>query len=82
MSEALAAVFPLTTMQTCIVYLIRHRLDFASARDRKRLAAALRTIYAAAPRPPEALDRFARSAWSTRSPTVVAPGLAAGHPVL
>ena len=35
MSEALAAVFPLTTLQTCLVHLIRHSLDFASARDRK-----------------------------------------------
>src|SRR5207247_7015122 len=32
MSEALAAVFPLTTLQTCIVHLIRHSLDYASAR--------------------------------------------------
>src|SRR5918994_4174466 len=74
MSEALAAVFPLTTLQTCIVHLIRHSLDFASARDRKILAAALRTIYAAgsAEAAAEALDAFARSPWGTRFPTVVA----------
>src|SRR5438132_10278757 len=47
MSEALAAVFPAPTLQTCIVHLIRHSLDFASARDRKLLAAALRPIYTA-----------------------------------
>ena len=28
--EALAAVFPATTLQTCIVHLIRNSLDFAS----------------------------------------------------
>ncbi len=29
MSEALTAVFPATTLQTCIVHLIRYSLDFA-----------------------------------------------------
>ena len=42
MSEALAAVFPATTLQTCIVHLIRHSLDFANWKERKPLAAALR----------------------------------------
>jgi len=39
MSEALAAVFPATTLQTCIVHLLRHSLEFVSWRDRKPLAA-------------------------------------------
>jgi len=30
MPEALAAVYPQTTLQTCIVHLIRDSLDFAS----------------------------------------------------
>jgi putative transposase len=74
MSEALAAVFPLTTLQTCIVHLIRHSLDFASARERTLLAAALRPIYTAASAEvaEEALEAFARSALGTRFPTVVA----------
>ena len=38
MSEALAAVFPTTTLQTCIIYLIRHSLDFANWKERKLLA--------------------------------------------
>ena len=50
MSEALAAVFPATTLQTCIVHLIRHSLDFANWKERKPLAAALRPIYTAAER--------------------------------
>jgi putative transposase len=45
MSEALAAVFPATTLQTCLVHLIRHSLDFASWKERKALAKALRPIY-------------------------------------
>ena len=47
MSEALAAVFPATTLQTCIVHLIRHRLDFANWKERKLMAVALRPIYTA-----------------------------------
>src|SRR5688572_15126371 len=47
MSEALAAVFPETTLQTCIVHLIRQSLDFATWKERKPLATALRTIYGA-----------------------------------
>ena len=48
MPAALAAVFPRTTLQTCIVHLIHNSLDYASWKDRKTLAAALRPIYAAA----------------------------------
>jgi putative transposase len=44
MGEALSAVFPATTLQTCIVHLIRGSLDFASWKDRKALAAALRPV--------------------------------------
>src|SRR5205085_11134067 len=45
MSEALAAVFPATTLQTCVVHLIRNSLEFANWKERKLLAAALRPIY-------------------------------------
>ena len=44
MSEALAAVFPATTLQTCIVHLIRNSLDCANWKERKPLAAAWRPI--------------------------------------
>ena len=47
MPEALAAVFPATTLQTCIVHLIRNSLDYASWKDRKALVAAIRPIYTA-----------------------------------
>ena len=47
MPEALAAVFPATTLQTCIVHLTRNCLDYASWKERKALAAAIRPIYTA-----------------------------------
>jgi putative transposase len=74
MGEALAAVFPLTTLQTCIVHLIRHSLDFASWQERKPLAAALRPIYTAvnSEAAGAALDAFERGPWGTKFPTVVA----------
>jgi putative transposase len=74
MSEALAAVFPATTLQTCIVHLIRHSLGFANWKERQPLAAALRAIYGApsAEHAGAALDAFARGPWGTKFPTVVA----------
>ena len=74
MSEALAAVYPATTLQTCIVHLIRHSLDFANWKERKPLAKALRPLYtaASAEAASAALDDFARGPWGTKFPTVVA----------
>ena len=74
MPEALEAVFPQTTLQTCIVHLIRHSLDYASYRDRLELARALRTIYTAptTDAAASALDAFEGSALGGRFPTVVA----------
>jgi transposase-like protein len=74
MPEALAAVFPATTLQTCIVHLIRNSLDYASWKERKLLAAAIRPIYTAATaEAAEAeLDAFERGPWGQKFPTVVA----------
>jgi transposase-like protein len=74
MSEALAAVYPATTLQTCIVHLLRNSLEFANWKQRKPLAMALRAIYTApsADAAMAALDEFERGAWGTRFPTVVA----------
>jgi transposase-like protein len=47
MSEALTAVYPATTLQTCLVHLLRHSLEFANWKERKPLAKALRPIYTA-----------------------------------
>lgn len=74
MPEALGAVFPATTLQTCIVHLIRNSLDYASWKDRKALAAALKPIYTAAnaEAAQAALDAFEQGSWGERFPTVAA----------
>ena len=45
--EAIEATWPQTTVQTCIVHLIRAAMRFVSYSDRKKVAAALRPIYTA-----------------------------------
>ena len=45
--EAIEAVFPRTIVQTCIVHLIRHSLEFVSWADRKPVVPQLRAIYRA-----------------------------------
>ena len=74
MPEALATVFPATTLQTCIVHLIRNSLDYASWKDRKLLAAAIRPIYtaASAEAAQAQLDAFEGGPWGGKFPTVVA----------
>jgi len=73
MAEALATAFPKATLQTCIVHLIRNSLDYASWKDRKALATALRPIYAAASAAAAAaaLDAFEAGEWGRKFPTVV-----------
>ena len=74
MSEALAAVYPATTLQTCLVHLVRASLAFASWKDRKALAHALRTLYTApdSDQAAAALDAFADGPWGQRWPAIVA----------
>lgn len=74
MPGALEVVFPQTTLQTCVVHLIRNSLDYASWKDRKPLATALRPIYAAASAETAeaALDAFESGEWGRKFPTVVA----------
>jgi transposase-like protein len=72
--EALGAVFPATTLQTCIVHLIRNSLDFATWKDRKALAQALRPIYSAISAEAAAveLEAFEQGPWGRKYATVVA----------
>jgi putative transposase len=72
MPEALAAAFPTTTLQTCLVHLIRNSLEFVGWKDRKPLAMALRAIYRAshAEAAQIALDAFEAGSWGTRFPTI------------
>ena len=70
--EAITAVFPQATVQTCIVHLLRHSLDFASWKDRKPVAAALKGIYRAvdAAAGEAALSAFQESFWGQKYPAI------------
>ena len=74
MAEALEAVYPRTTLQTCIVHLLRNSLSYAGYKDRKGLAEALKPIYQAvsAEAAEAALEAFAEGEWGQRFPTVAA----------
>ncbi len=74
MAEALAVVYPDTTLQTCIVHLIRNSLDYASWKERKALATAIKPIYkaASAEAAQAELDAFEDGPWGQKFPTVVA----------
>lgn len=70
--EAITAVFPEAVVQTCIVHLLRNSMDFVSWKDRKPLAAALKSIYRAvdAKAAEEALTAFEDSEWGRRYPAI------------
>jgi len=74
MPEALAVVYPATTLQTCIVHLIRNSLDYASWKERKQLAAAIKPIYTAvnAEAAEAQLSEFEKGPWGEKFPTVAA----------
>ena len=56
-TEAVEATWPQTTVQTCVVHLIRASMRFVSYADRKRLAVALRPIYTAPTAEAAAVER-------------------------
>jgi len=62
------------------VHLIRNSLDYASWKDRKLLAAAIRPIYTAANAEAALalLDAFEQGPWGQTFPTVVAIGAGPG----
>jgi transposase-like protein len=72
LAEAIEVAFPKTTVQTCIVHLIRNSLEYASWKDRKAVAAALKPIYAAASAEAaqEALEAFEAGPWGRKYPTI------------
>ena len=72
--EAIAAVFPRTQVQACIVHLIRNSLDLVSYKDRRAVAAALKEIYRAphAEAGRAALDDFADGIWGRKYPAITA----------
>jgi putative transposase len=71
--EAIGQVWANALVQTCVVHLIRNSMRYASWKDRKGIAAALRPIYTA-PTPEaaqSALEDFASSELGRRCPAVV-----------
>ena len=69
--DAITAAFPETTVQTCIVHLTRHSLNFCGWKDRKAVAADLRMIYSAATADlaADALDAFEEK-WGEKFPSI------------
>ena len=69
--EAIEAVYPKTQVQLCIVHQVRHSLRFVGWKERKEVAADLRTIYGAATlqQAEQALDEFAAT-WDGKHPGI------------
>ena len=69
---AIEAAFPRTTVQTCIVHLLRNSLAYTSWKHRRAVAAALRPIYTAgsAEAAAEAVEAFAAGPWGQQYPTI------------
>src|SRR6266508_2099961 len=72
--EAIEAVWPRTTVQTCVVHLIRAAMRFVSYKDRRGMVAALKEIYTAPTieAAETALLGFADSPMGKRYPAAVA----------
>ncbi len=70
--DVIRAVFPEALVQTSIVHLLRHSLDFVSHKDRKLVAGALKDIYRAldAAAGEAALAAFETSEWGRRYPAI------------
>jgi len=70
--EAIEAEYPQTKVQLCIVHMVRGSLRYVSWKERKTVAAALKTIYRAATEPEAeaALDAFEEE-WGKRFPVIV-----------
>jgi putative transposase len=69
--EAIEAVFPKATVQTCIVHLIRHSLKYVPRREREQVARDLKPIYTAidADAAHNELERFDEK-WGSRFPVI------------
>jgi transposase-like protein len=69
--EAIEAIYPNTTVQTCIVHLIRHSLKYVPRREREQVARDLKPIYTAvdADAAQGALEAFDEK-WGARFPVI------------
>lgn len=69
--EAIEALFPKTTVQLCIVHMVRNSLSYVSYKDRKAVAADLKLIYTASTETEaeQYLVAFAEK-WDNQYPTI------------
>jgi putative transposase len=69
---AVETIYPRTTVQTCVVHLLRTAMKYASYKERKAMAAQMRPIYTAvsAETAAAALEVFAE-AWGVKAPGAV-----------
>jgi putative transposase len=74
LGEEITATWPGTTVQTCVVHLIRRSLNYASYTDRRPMSAALRAVYTAcdADAAYAALAEFSGTALGKKYPAAVA----------
>ena len=81
--EAIEAIFPKTTVQTCIVHLIRNSLKYVPRREREQVARDLKPIYTAvnAEAAQQALERFDEQ-WGKRFPVITQQWLDAWEHVI
>lgn len=69
--EAIAAVYPKTEVQLCIVHMVRNSLKFVPFKDRKAIAADLKKIYGAASEEAAVDELEAFSArWDSKYPMI------------
>jgi putative transposase len=70
-AEAIHAAYPQTSVQLCLVHLVRAALRYVSTQDSKAVIADLKSIYQAATvvEAEQALDAFAQ-AWDAKYPTI------------
>jgi putative transposase len=73
LAVAIETALPPTTVQTCLVHLVRNRLVYESWKDRQALVAALRPGYTAVSVEAAALalEAFAAGPWGQKHPTIV-----------
>jgi transposase-like protein len=69
--DAIRAVYPETEVQLCVVHMVRSSLKFVSYKDRRAVAAGLRTIYGAPTEEAalEALKQF-QASWDAKYPLI------------
>jgi putative transposase len=81
--EAIEAIFPKTTVQTCIVHLIRNSLKYVPRREREQVARDLKPIYTAvdADQAQAELETFDEK-WGARFPVITQAWLNAWEHVI